>query len=238
MELTQRTAYYLTMELVLEDKDMKEFVYDVGHLNHLEIISNTWNICSLIWIHCFICYSLWEALPWIITAAIAYVGGGVSGKGKNQGVYVDPNYVRRSPRKRQPGSQPSTPNKSGGPTPPKQGRPQRFHPDRKCGDCTIWLQLGSPEHLKMKHSTQNGTRHPNEKYVEWQAWLLKGGESIDIRYDSCLCTACYLDCNIQGKEKPRYYYQLHPASSKMTEKHCIVCHLDEHHPQTIVNAKL
>ena len=45
------------------------------------------------------------------------------------------------------------------------------------------------------------------------------------RFDSCLCSGCYHNCNDENKRsaKPRYYYQLNPES-KRTQTHCVLCH--------------
>jgi hypothetical protein len=180
------------------------------------------NACSL-WTYVFITHFLWVVGTHALSSAVTAAGE----TGNSQGeCHVDPSsHIRRSPRKKNLNIWYS-PSKKDGPTPPKRsrGRPQKFHPDRQCGDCTIWLQLGSLEHLKAAHSVKSGVKHPEEKYASWQAWLLKGGKNIDLRFDSCLCKGCESDCRTQNREKPRYYYQLHPTDS--VERHCIVCHAE------------
>ena len=183
-------------------------------------------IIAFIGLHSLILFQLVLICDSIITAFIQHVGSSKSPRGARSGVYVDPNYVRHSPRKKRRSSLPSSPYKDAGPTPPKQGRPQVYHPERKCGDCTVWLQMECSEEIKEKlrekHSTKARHGHPNEdNYVNWQAWLLKGGQDIDLRFDSCLCSGCYTDCQQQRNEKPRYYNQLY---SKKEVAHCLICH--------------
>lgn len=126
-------------------------------------------------LHGFVSISMW-----IITFYIETVGGIPSKQNVREGVYVDPSYIRISPRKKRPGLFPSSPFKGGdGPTPPKHGRQQKYHPGRGCGDCTVWLQLGSPATLAHKHSTKSRAYHVGEdNVVSWIEWLQKGGKNI------------------------------------------------------------
>ncbi len=137
----------------------------------------------------------------ILTCAIQTVG---TKETPRKGVYIDPNYVRQSPRKRRAVLFSPSPSKgdSGGPPTPKQGRPAKYHAGRECGDCTIWLQLDSPEHLKKMHKISSRASHPDQdNVIPWICWLRKGGHDIDLRYDSCLCPACYHDCRDEKSRK-------------------------------------
>ena len=199
---------------------------DTSYTQHA-IINYMMLMCFII-IHIHIALSLSNVCGYVLIGALHHGGAQTPKKESREGVYMDPNYTRQSPRKRRSGLLPSSPYKAGGvggPTPPKQGRPSKYHQDRSCGDCTVWLQLGSPPQLKDKHSTKSRAFHPSQdNVVPWMSWLRKGGKEIDLRFDSCLCAGCYNDCvatsnKTNKKDKPRYYYQLNK-----TEKHCLVCH--------------
>jgi hypothetical protein len=138
-----------------------------------------------------------------------------------------PMVSRHSPRKRKTSMFFSRQSNNNDSDPKKpRGRPQKYHPDISCGDCTVWLQMGGPEDVKADHTPKSGQKmeHPGFNYPQWNEWLLKEGLVIDINYDSCICPGCAIDCRKQAKDKPRYFYQLqHP---QLTPKHCFVCDLE------------
>ena len=187
------------------------------------IFRKTWDTYCIVCMYIYVMNFLYMIFTYMICTAIRVVGGDThQTPKKKEGVYVDHNYRRRSPIKRPRESINFSNSESKDPAPPTKGSKKQFHSDRQCGECTIWLQLGSPEHLRDKHKIHNEARHPSHKFVEWQKWLLKGGENIDLRFDSCLCPSCEADCRQRRKDKPRYYYQLHPEKKEI--KHCVICH--------------
>ena len=106
------------------------------------------------------------------------------------------------------------------PPPPKRGRKSKSHDGHHCGPCTVWIQTGSEDKLKRYHIMSDRVRHPGDKAAEFTEYLNMGGlyNNISLREDSCLCSACYLDCT-RKTGKPRWY-----VYSKNSElKHCVLC---------------
>ena len=205
------------MDMVWRDMKIDTFKCD----------TNVINIFCFAAFNLHVIHSLLALAVWIVNCAVQHGGeNGSPQKVNREGVYLDPNYVRQSPRKKRPGYFPPSPYKGVGPTPPKHGRQAKYHPGRNCGDCTIWLQMGAPEDLRNKHSIHKRAKQPDQQYViPLIEWLRKGGLNVDLRFDSCMCLGCYQDCRDRRNDKPRYYYQLH--SNKNEKQHCIVCHFND-----------
>ncbi len=109
--------------------------------------------------------------------------------------------------------------------PSKRGRKPKYHGGRGCGDCSVWLHLGSQDQFKSKHSMDNPS-HPREQAKDFSDYLSFGMHKIVLSEESCLCHACYHDCKANFKEKdkvPRWVH-LHNYESKPKQKHCQVCH--------------
>ena len=106
------------------------------------------------------------------------------------------------------------------PPPPKQGRKSKFHDGHYCGPCTVWIQTGSKDKLKRYHTMSDRVRHPGDKATEFTEYLSMGGlyNNISLREDSCMCSACYLDCT-RKTGKPRWYVY----SKNSVLRHCVLC---------------
>ena len=63
-------------------------------------------------------------------------------------------------------------------------------------------------------------RHPGDKAIEFTEYLSMGGlyKNIFLREDSCLCSACYVDCT-RKTGKPRWYVY----SKNSVIRHCVLC---------------
>ena len=167
-------------------------------------------------------------ITWLFSFYLECVGSNPNNSspqktGRNSSVWAgEHSYVRRSPRKHK-----SSSLRDGHPLPPKRpsGRPKAAHPDKQCGDCVIWLQMGAQEELKVLHHSPASMKHPGEKVNDLKIWLDKGGIDMTILSDSCICPSCFTDFNKQCNDKPRYFYQLQP---KKKDKHCYICHQNGH----------
>ena len=119
------------------------------------------------------------------------------------------------------------PDESDGGPPSKRGKKSSFHGGKQCGDCSVWLQLGSIPEEKSKH-IMSATRHPGDKAADFQMFLSVDNISFTITGDSCLCTACYMDCvqNCLKVEKTPRWYKLRNKGKHNISNHCPVCHHD------------
>ena len=106
------------------------------------------------------------------------------------------------------------------PPPPKLGQNSKSHDGHHCGPCTVWIQTGSEDKLKRYHIMSDRVHHPGDKAAEFTEYLNMGGlySNISLREDSCLCSACYLDCT-RKTGKPRWYVY----SKNSVLKHCVLC---------------
>ncbi len=108
----------------------------------------------------------------------------------------------------------------------KRGRSKSRHPDRPCGECTVWLALGQNEEYRAKHNMSK-TSHPQERAELFSSYLSKQGKSIQLNDDSCLCIACYTDAHRYSETEPQRLprcISLHKDIHSTNTNHCIVCH--------------
>ena len=88
-----------------------------------------------------------------------------------------------------------------------------------CGPCTVWIQKGSKPEQQHHHNMRSRIRYPGNKAFQFTPYLsCNNTYNMSLRSDSCLCNACYIDCE-RATGKPRWlglskYYVL---------KHCILC---------------
>ena len=129
------------------------------------------------------------------------------------------------------GGHSSSGDKSGqesGQPPSKRGRKSSVPPGKKCGDCTVWLQLGQNSDEKVKHSMISNTGHPGVYASNFQEFLSVGRTKFKLNSDSCMCHACHEDCRknyvYAGQKMPRWHNLRMQRTASKRERHCIVCH--------------
>ena len=107
----------------------------------------------------------------------------------------------------------------GEPEPPPKRRCKVAVDKHSCGPCTVWIQTGSnPEQLR-HHNMRSRIRHPGDKAFQFSLYLsCNNTYKISLRSDSCLCNACYIDCE-RATGKPRWL----GLSKHFILKHCILC---------------
>ncbi len=114
--------------------------------------------------------------------------------------------------------------------PVKKGRKSTVHPDKKCGNCSVWLQTGTNKEEESKHLMNKNMGHPGELAVGFQAYLSVGDTSMTIQADSCMCRGFFEDCKKNHNSRgvfPRWYKlrsENKTAVQGSNSKHCHICH--------------
>ena len=111
--------------------------------------------------------------------------------------------------------------------PRKQTRPGR-HNGSGCGDCFVWLQLGSDPTLRHEHPMKK-VCHPNDQTDQFASYLSTTYQKFVITPDSCMCLSCYKDAHTVTKrgDKEAIPRWLRNQNDRQTvQKHCPVCHHD------------
>ena len=104
--------------------------------------------------------------------------------------------------------------------PPPKRKCKAVDDRHTCGPCTVWIQTGSKPEQKRHHNMRSRIRHPGDKAFQFTLYLSCNStyNNMSLRSDSCLCNACYIDCE-RATGKPRWL----GLSKYYIFKHCILC---------------
>lgn len=162
-------------------------------------------------------------------------GGSVSGAGSknisapsaSQPTSTDKNTSTKRLRDVIDGSPSGSGDESDNRPPAKRGRPSKYHPEKICESCSIWVQTGNDKNLQKYHISDK-MRHPGEHAEGMSNFVSTQDYNIVLQSDTCICPSCFTDYTrfMGTSETPRW---LKLKNSFYCQQHCIFCCTDAEH---------